>query len=167
MYLTPERAVKIGMILVVASILIMGYSAFGFYTSSSATKDTVIAGGSEKSMDINVTSGLLLTYTITANSTGNFRAWFSEPSGNTVVESNFTGSGISKSIVAPVSGQWVFHVENLEKNSSALKIHLGQISYYLEAGLYFGITVLILGIVFILYFFNVQKRETIRKSKRF
>ena len=104
---------------------------------------------------------------ITANSTGNFRAWFSEPSGNTVVESNFTGSGISKSIVAPVSGQWVFHVENLEKNSSALKIHLGQISYYLEAGLYFGITVLILGIVFILYFFNVQKRETIRKSKRF
>ena len=61
MYLTPERAVKIGMILVVASILILGYSAFGFYTSSSVIKDTVIAGGSEKSMDINVTSGLLLT----------------------------------------------------------------------------------------------------------
>ena len=46
MYLTPERAVKIGMILVVASILILGYSAFGFYTSSSVIKDTVIAGGS-------------------------------------------------------------------------------------------------------------------------
>ena len=128
MYLTPERAVKIGMILVVASILILGYSAFGFYTTASATKDIVIAGDSEKSMNINVTSGLLLTYTITVNSTGNFRAWFSEPSGKTVVEANFTGSGISKSIVAPVSGQWVFHVENLEKHNRFI-IHLCGLFY--------------------------------------
>lgn len=167
MYLTPERAVKIGLILIVISILLLGYSGFGLFSTTSATKNTAVAGKSEKTMAINVTSGLLLTYTVTSNSSGNFRAWFSEPSGAVVMESNFTGSGISKSIVAPVSGLWAFHIENLGNNNSYLKIHLGQLSYFLEAGLYSGVTMLIVGLVFIFYFLNVQKRENIRRSKNF
>jgi hypothetical protein len=166
MYVTPERALKIGLILIVASAIIFGYSFFGLYNSVSSYHETEIAPSAIENMEINVTSGLLLNYAVSVHSgsSGKFVAWFTEPNGDKVLTSNFTNTGISKSMVAPVSGQWFFHLKNDENASTNVSIHLGQISFFLEAGLYGGITVLIVGIVMIAYFFNIQKRERIRSS---
>ncbi|MHB1439926.1 MAG: hypothetical protein ACYCSO_07125 [Cuniculiplasma sp.] len=169
MYLIPERAIKIGLVLTVVSVLLLGYSSIGIYSSMSSFENRDVAAQNENSTPINVTSGLLITYTVSikTNQSNRFTAWLTEPSGVKVLESNFTSSGISKSMVAPITGKWIFHVKNDGNNSSQIRIHIGQTSFYLEAGLYGGITMLILGLVFLGYSFNVQRRETIRKSERY
>lgn len=167
MFIRPERALKIGLIIVIIAVIILGVSIYGVISSEISSQNYMVPAGRNESLHVNVTSGVLLTYTIfiNSNSTNNFRAWFTEPSGNIILESNFTGSGISKSVVAPVGGQWVFHLENTGKNSSNIRIHLGQLSIIIEAGLYSGITALVVGIVFIGYFFNVTRRERIRRAR--
>lgn len=168
MFIRPERALKIGMIVVIAAVIILGVSIYGIISSEISSQNYKVSAGGNENIQINVTQGVLLTYSIfiNSNSTNNFRAWFTEPSGDIVLESNFTGSGISNSVVAPVGGQWVFHLENMGKNSSNLRIHLGQLSIILEAGLYSGITALVVGLVFIGYFFNMERRERIRRARR-
>lgn len=168
MFIRPERALKIGMIVVIAAVIILGVSIYGIISSEISSQNYKVPAGGNENIQVNVTQGVLLTYSIfiNSNSTNNFRAWFTEPSGNIILESNFTGSGISNSVVAPVGGQWVFHLENMGKNSSNLRIHLGQLSIILEAGLYSGITALVVGLVFIGYFFNMERRERIRRARR-
>ncbi len=168
MFIRPERALKIGMIVVIAAVIILGVSIYGIISSEISSQNYKVSAGGNENIQVNVTQGVLLTYSIfiNSNSTNNFRAWFTEPSGNIILESNFTGSGISNSVVAPVGGQWVFHLENMGKNSSNLRIHLGQLSIILEAGLYSGITALVVGLVFIGYFFNMERRERIRRARR-
>jgi hypothetical protein len=167
MYIRPERALKIGMIVVIIAVVIIGISIYGTISSEISTQNYRVSAEGNEDIQVNVTQGILLTYSVFINSnfTNNFRAWFTEPSGNVVLESNFTGSGISKSLVAPTGGQWVFHLENLGNNSSDIGIHLGQLSLLLEAGLYAGITALVVGFVFIGYFFSMQRRERIRRSR--
>ncbi len=167
MYISSEKALKIGMVVVIAAVVVLGISVYGIISSETSGDYYTVHSGESKNVKVNVTQGILLTYTvlIKTNSTDTFRAWFSEPSGKSVLESNFTGAGISESIVAPEGGLWVFHMENLGKNSSYLRVHLGQLSLALEAALISGISALVVGLVLIGYFFSMQKRERIRRVK--
>ncbi len=169
MYLTPERALKIGMIIVVVSVIILGISVYGVVESEIQSHPYTVLGKNIQQIPVNVTAGALVTYSVVikSNNTNQFTAWISEPSGNKLLESNFTGSGISESIVASVGGQWVLHVENKGTNSSVLQIHVGQITQAIEAGLYGGITALVVGLILIAYFFNMLKRQRVRQGERF
>ena len=80
---------------------------------------------------------------------------------------NFTGSGISESMAATQSGEWVLSLHMNKGTNSDIQVHLGSMPYILEVGIYLGVTMLAIGVVLLLYHFNLERRERKRIEERY
>ncbi len=169
MFLKGETALKMGIALLIVSIVVFSVSIFGIYSTINSFTDVKSRGPSPNIFSINASAGEPLSYTvdINTNTTNNFTTYLLSPGGQIYLESNFTGAGVSRSMVANQNGNWHLYVLNRGNQSSNISVHLGSLPFYLEAGAYAGLTILVVGIVLIIYSFDMARREKNRQAERF
>ncbi|MGP6239283.1 hypothetical protein ACNF40_02550 [Cuniculiplasma sp. SKW4] len=169
MFLRSENALKIGIILLVVSVVVFSVSIFGIYNTINSFTNQDSTNSSPLIFSINTSAGEPLSYTVEvrSNTSNNFTTYLKSPNGEKFLEANFTGSGVSKSMVATQSGEWHLYVLNRGNKSSSISVHLGTLPYYLEAGAYLGLTVLVIGIILLIYHFDMGRRERNRQSEKY
>ncbi len=169
MFLKGETALKIGIVMLIVSVVVFSVSIFGIYSTINSFSNETASHSGPLVFSINTSSGEPLSYTVEvkSNTSNNFTTFLTSPDGSRYLESNFTGSGVSKSMVASESGEWHLYIYNNGNRNSSVSVHLGTLPYYLEAGAYAGLTILVIGIVLVIYSFNMSRREKNRQAERF
>ena len=169
MYLSSQNSIRLGLILILVSVIVMGVSIYGVYTSMDTYRNINMNQGSSSDFYINVSQGQSVSYTILVNNniTSTFTSTLVSPAGGHYQEENFTGGGISESYAVPQGGEWHLTVHMNSGNSTNVSVHIGSLPFIDEAGIYSGITLLAIGIIFILYHFNMERREVEMKKQRF
>ena len=169
MFLSKENALRYGLVIFLASAVVIGVSIFGIYNTISSYESSSMVAGDTSHYSVNTSAGQSISYTIIVlnNQTSTFTAYLVSPSGAHYMTENFTGAGISESLVAPQGGQWtlLLHMDN--GTNSGVKVHIGSMPYILEAGIYLGLTMLAIGVVLMLYHFNLERREKKRIVERY
>ncbi len=169
MYLSSQNSLRLGLILILVSAIVMGVSIYGVYTSMNTYRDITMNQGSSSDFYINVSQGQSVSYTILVNNniTSTFTSTLISPTGGYYQEENFTGGGISESYAVPQGGQWHLAVHMNSGNSTNVSVHIGSLPFIDEAGVYSGITLLAIGIVFILFHYNMERREGEMRKQRY
>ncbi|MCL4356786.1 MAG: hypothetical protein M1460_02845 [Candidatus Thermoplasmatota archaeon] len=169
MFLSKENALRYGLVIFLASAIVVGASIFGIYNTISSFESSNMVAGDTMQYYVNTSAGQSISYTILVqnNQTSTFTAYLISPSGNHYMTENFTGGGISESMVAPQGGQWILLLHMNNGTDSSVKVHIGSMPYILEAGIYLGLTMLAIGVVLLLYHFNLERREKKRIEDRY
>ena len=169
MFLKSETALKIGIVLLIVSVVVFSVSIFGIYSTINGFTHEDSTTSSPLVFSINTSAGEPLSYTveIRSNTSNNFTTYLKSPDGQKFLEANFTGAGVSKSMVATENGEWHLYVVNHGDKNSSISVHLGTLPYYLEAGAYFGLAALVIGVILLIYSFDMGRRERNRQAERF
>ena len=169
MFISKENALRYGLVIFLASAVVIGVSIFGIYNTISSFESSNMVAGDTMQYHVNTSAGQPISYTIIVmnNQTSTFTAYLISPSGSHYMTENFTGGGISESMVAPQGGQWTLLLHMNNGTNSNVNVHIGSMPYILEAGIYLGITMLAIGVVLLLYHFNLERREKKRIEDRY
>ncbi len=149
-----------GLILIVASVVLLGVAGYGILSTNSNQFTKVIPVGGY--ITVNTTGGVgqgdEIAYSL--STTGNVSVALVSPSG--LVYSNFTvspSSPVNKVVVSNSSGTWMLKISNVQAAPSYVHGSLGYVAVADTALLYLGLALLPSGVILLMLYISIRRRE--------
>lgn len=164
-----RRIMKIGIVLIIASVVLFSISMVQFSLGTSNYKNLQIGPSSTvKFYKNSVSAGGDLEYSLEpvsvnyTTATGyNLTSYLISPSGQVFANSTMAGNGVSHVIIPATSGNWTLVVINNNANSVAnVSITYGQVDYFTIFTTVFGFVLLPSGIALVgLYYYSLREEK--------
>lgn len=165
-----KRLQKIGIVLVIVSVLLFSLSVFLIYSNTAHASNVSIGPGSSYTLNMgNVSAGDDIDYSVSTNlQMFNLTTYLSYNTGASAGYVNVTNSSsVTKVIVSPDSGNVSLVIKNTGSYTINVDASIGIVDYYTLVSLVFGFVLLpsgivILGVYYYSRYVERQKEKLLR-----
>ncbi len=158
---------KIGIVLIVISIVLFTLSAYQVSRGSSNSQNYLNAGQSIN-LSKEASSGDYISFYIIFNGpTTSLSAYMQSPSGKEYINEFNRYGNTTGSIIGNQQGLWYLHVKNTGTTNVTIEIDYQVVSYYVIATIFVGFVLLPIGIALIALHYYIIRREKKRQKKKF
>ena len=163
-----KKLVRIGSIVLVAAIILLGSGIALYFSNTSSTLDLTVSPASPYVISQkNVSSGTELQYTVTLNSDQNISVYVLSPEGvDFGLKTLNTSSTVSGIVVSNSSGNWSLVVFNHGSEKAAVSATFSDLTFSMLFLIVFGIVLIPSGLVIIYIYFYSRKVEKRREKFR-
>lgn len=163
-----KKIVRVGTIVLVAAIILLGSGIAMYFSNTSSTLDLTLSPGSPYVISQkNVSSGTELQYTVTLNNNQNVSVYVLSPEGvDFGLKSANTSSTISGIVVSNTSGNWSLVIIDHGSGKATVSATFSDLTFSMLFLIVFGIVLIPSGLVIIYIYFYSRKVEKRRERFR-
>lgn len=163
-----KKILRIGSVVLVAAIIMLGSGIFLYFSNTNSTLDlTVLPATPHVVSQKNVSSGTELQYTVTLNSNQNISVYVLSPQGFYFgLKTLNTSSTISDIVISNSSGNWSLVIFDHGSGSATVSVTFSDLTFSMLFLIVFGIVLIPCGLVIIYIYFYSRKVEKRRERIR-